>query len=51
MSRVKAIANIWISLNEGEIIEIEDEEGEGMQTLKLRDLEKLVEIGKNSGCV
>ncbi|WP_342044002.1 hypothetical protein [Bacillus sp. OTU530] len=46
MSRVKAIANIWISLNEGEIIEIEDEEGEGMQTLKLRDLEKLVEIGK-----
>lgn len=43
MSRVKAIANIWVNLNEGSAVQIESESGEA---LDLYAFEKLLDIGR-----
>lgn len=47
MSRVKALSNIWVSLKEGEIIEVDDENDlKDNKKYKYRDWQRMFEIGK-----
>ncbi|WP_338754910.1 hypothetical protein [Bacillus sp. FJAT-52991] len=46
MSRVKALSNIWISLKEGEVIEVDESDLNESKKYKYRDFQKMFEVGK-----
>lgn len=46
MSRVKALSNIWISLKEGEVIEVDESDLKESKKYKYRDFQKMFEVGK-----
>lgn len=46
MSRVKALSNIWISLKEGEVIEVDENDLKESKKYKYRDFQRMFEVGK-----